>query len=196
MSDTDRTIISDHRVLVALAHPVRLGLLFHLLSAGPQTATECAGVVDATPSACSYHLRYLEGFGLVARVEDDEDIEVDGRTRRWRAASVSYSFGPISSDDSPDERAAKAALSSTRLDENARLAQEYLSRADELTKEWQRASTLSSYDVDVSAEELVQVLLAIDDLLRPVRAATRTETPDDSRRVRVIVDAFPRFDRP
>ena len=38
------------------------------MALGAQTASECAAVVGASPSNCSYHLRELERFGLVERV--------------------------------------------------------------------------------------------------------------------------------
>ncbi len=79
MPNTERMKVTDVTVLAALAHPVRTSILHLLLTVGEQTATQCSDVVDATPSACSYHLRHLERFGLVERVDQD------GRARRRRA---------------------------------------------------------------------------------------------------------------
>ncbi|HEY6478704.1 MAG TPA: winged helix-turn-helix domain-containing protein, partial [Streptosporangiaceae bacterium] len=46
---------SQNMVLMrAMAHPARLALMAHLGHSGPATATECAGVVDLSPSAVSY----------------------------------------------------------------------------------------------------------------------------------------------
>src|SRR4051794_7582771 len=108
-ADAPRRTITDVRVLAALAHPVRLALLHYLLAAGPRTATECAQVVDASPSACSYHLRHLERFGLVERDEPAPGEDVDGRTRRWRPVATGFSFGGTPSTNTPETQAARQA---------------------------------------------------------------------------------------
>ena len=190
-----RKRITDVRVLAALAHPVRLGLLHYLLAAGPRTATACADVVDASPSACSYHLRHLERFGLVERVEPAPGERVDGRTRRWRAAAAGFSLGTTTpSQDPPEMRAARQALFASGLAENLRLAQQYLDRSDELPAAWQDAGEFSTYGLLVSPGELRDVLARIDAILRPLRAPVREDAPADARVVRVVLDAFARVD--
>src|SRR5450432_562616 len=101
--------ITDVRVLAALAHPHRLAILHLLLTVGDVTATQCAEVVDASPSSCSYHLRHLERFGLVERVGTDPDDEVDGRTRRWRSVATGFDFGEPHGNGSPELVAATVA---------------------------------------------------------------------------------------
>ena len=81
-----RQTITDVRVLAALAHPVRWRILGHLLELGPSTATECAGSAGVSPSACSYHLRHLERFGLVERAND-----APGRARGRTGSTVARS---------------------------------------------------------------------------------------------------------
>jgi DNA-binding transcriptional ArsR family regulator len=78
---------SQNMVLMrALAHPARLALMAHLGHSGPATATECAGVVDLSPSAVSYHLRALAKAGLV----EEAPGRGDGRERRWRRTEEPY----------------------------------------------------------------------------------------------------------
>src|SRR5829696_8009060 len=97
----DRREIRDVRALSALAHPVRTALLSHLMAVGPRTASECAPVVDASASNCSWHLRQLARYGLV------EDVgSADGRERRWRAAATGFQF----TGEGPAGRAAEQAL--------------------------------------------------------------------------------------
>jgi DNA-binding transcriptional ArsR family regulator len=186
---SERVKITDVRVLGALAHPVRIAILHLLLSVGERTATECADVVDATPSACSYHLRHLERFGLVERV--DHDV-ADRRTRGWRAVASGFDFG--ASTGSPELVAASAALTSVGLDENLRLARHHLANVQSLPAAWQAAASFSTYGLLVNPEELARVIESIDAIVRPLRAAVRTDAPDDARPVRVTLDAFARTD--
>src|SRR3954465_2528237 len=93
MADAGRMKVTDVRVLAALAHPARLAILHLLLTVGESTATQCSAVVGESPSSCSYHLRHLEKFGLVERVEAGSDDMVDGRTRRWRTVGTGFGFG-------------------------------------------------------------------------------------------------------
>ena len=105
MADNERMTITDVRVLAALSHPARLAILHLLLTVRDATATQCSAVVGESPSSCSYHLRHLEKFGLVERVESDPDDEVDGRTRRWRSVATGFDFGePHSTGDGEDSR--------------------------------------------------------------------------------------------
>src|SRR5919109_3892505 len=80
MPSEARRRITEPEALEALAHPVRLALIDHLMSDGPATASACARAVGDTPSNCSYHLRILAKVGLVDEVESE-----DGRERPWRA---------------------------------------------------------------------------------------------------------------
>jgi DNA-binding transcriptional ArsR family regulator len=186
--------ITDVRVLAALAHPTRLAILHLLLTVGDITATQCADVVDASPSSCSYHLRHLERFGLVERVESGPDDEVDGRTRRWRAVASGFDFGEPRGTGSPELVAATAALISVGIDENVRLARHYLSHLADVPEPWQEVTTFSTYALLLTDEELRQITAAIDAIVRPLRGAVRDDAPADARPVRLSLDAFLRTD--
>ena len=194
MAATARMKITDVRVLAALAHPARLAILHLLLTVGDSTATKCAAVVGESPSSCSYHLRHLERFGLVERVEAGPDETVDGRTRRWRSVASGFDFGEPRGSGSPELIAVTAALTSVGLDENLRLARHYLSHIDEVPAAWQDAVAFSTYALLVNPDELRQIIDAIDALVRPLRAAAREEAPQDARAVRLSLEAFPRTD--
>jgi DNA-binding transcriptional ArsR family regulator len=189
-----RTEITDVRVLAALAHPVRVQLLNFLLGTGQHTATQCAAVSEASPSACSYHLRHLERFGLVERVSPDDAASADGRERMWRATATGFSFGGPPSTDRPAARAARQALGVLGIDEAARLARRYVNRADTLDGVWQDAAAFATYGLALTASELDELTDALDALIRPFIGATRRDRPGGCEAVHVTLQAFRRLD--
>jgi len=64
-------------------------------------------------------------------------------------------------------RAANEALTALWLDEDFRLAREYLRRQDEADPDWRQASALSNYELRLSAEELGRLRDQLDALIRP-----------------------------
>jgi DNA-binding transcriptional ArsR family regulator len=192
--DSGRRVVTDVRALRALAHPDRLAILRLLMAGRARTATECAELVPASASACSYHLRELERFGFVER--EPEAHAADGRTRWWRASAIGFSLGAPLSDDNPAGRAAFAALRRADQAENDRLARSFVERIDELPAAWQDAAEFSTYELAVSAGELRHLNAAVDDLLRPYRAGARSTTPADAAPVHIVWQAFPRTDDP
>jgi predicted transcriptional regulator len=181
--------ISDVRALTALAHPVRLSLLQHLMAVGPRTASQCAAVVGASPSNCSYHLRLLARFGMVEPVEAD-----DGRERPWRAAATGFRFGGPEGD--PATRAAAQALTMAQLEESARLARDFLRRIDAEGEDWQQAVAFGTYALALTSAELTELVTALDRLIRPYIALTRQGTPPDARPVHLNLEAFPLAEQP
>jgi DNA-binding transcriptional ArsR family regulator len=79
-SEPKRITISDPKAIRALAHPARLKAIEELFEdPAPKTATELGDIAGVTPSAMSYHLRLLERYGLVRRLE----WAGDARMRPW-----------------------------------------------------------------------------------------------------------------
>ena len=162
-----------------MAHPDRLAILLLLMAGRARTATECAGVVPASASACSYHLRELERFGFVERVEVSPPA--DRRARWWRASAIGFSLGgPLSGGDVAG-RAAFAALRHADAAENDRLRRSFVERLDELPAEWQDAAEFAGYELDITAAELRLLNAAVDGLLRPYRAGVRPQPPPGTR---------------
>lgn len=190
MAAESRKRIGDVRALRALADPVRYRLLGHLMAVGPQTATQCAEIVGATPSNCSYHLRELARYGLVERVEAGA---ADGRERPWRPTSTGLDYGPP--DGEPADAVAAVAerqLMHVGIDDEAALAHLAVEGRAELPAEWRRATTMATYGLQVTASELAELTRAIDALVRPYIAATRDDAPSAARAVHVSVGAFRR----
>ena len=194
--ETGRRVVADLDAMRALAHPQRSAILKLLMSGPPRTATDCAEVVGASPSACSYHLRELERFGFVERDDSPGATPVDGRVRRWRASAIGFTLGarPLS-DATPEERAVFAAVFGADRVENERLAREFVESVADLPGEWQDAAEFSTYELALTPAELTELARQIDDLLRPHRVGVKRRPAKSARTVHIAFDAFPRPDQ-
>jgi DNA-binding transcriptional ArsR family regulator len=175
-ADGQRREITDPRELRALAHPLRLALMDHLMSFGEQTAARCAEAVGSTTSNCSYHLRALGRAGFVERASS-----ADGRERPWRATSTGLTHGPAHGERSP--AAAEAALV---LDELSLVREEELTRVarrrhEEQPAQWRAAEDYHVYGLKITAAELAELTQQIDRLVRPFISMTRDDAPAEAR---------------
>jgi DNA-binding transcriptional ArsR family regulator len=182
--------VTDPRAMRALAHPARIAIMQHLGIEGPATATECAEVAGLSPSACSYHLRALAGYGFV---QEDLSSAADGRHRPWRARVVAFSFG-----DEPGEPAAVRAAGQmlkqsieAHIDE---IREQYRDRQDEYAAEWGAACGLTQDVVHVTPEELPALRGELRDLLGRYRRLDPSERPRGARRVLALQEFVPWFD--
>jgi DNA-binding transcriptional ArsR family regulator len=180
------TTITDVAVMRALAHPARISLLDHLANSGPATATECAEVVDLTPSATSYHLRALAKAGLI----EEAPGRGDGRERLWRSTVGSYRVegGP---DDDPEVQAARSELLHSFVTWEESQVRRYVARMNDEPKKWQDATIFNTTVLQLTAEELDELSDAVLDLLRPYKKRSRQDPPADSRTVSTLFRAFP-----
>lgn len=142
----------DARALKVLAHPLRSRLLSRLRLAGPATATELAAVLATNTGATSYHLRKLEGVGLVTDTGEGE-----GKRRLWRAATQSHSFNPSEFRDDDDAAAAAGWLQRDYLRQMAAGAERWLDLADSWPAAWADALGLDDTYVIVDLEQLQQL---------------------------------------
>ena len=186
----DRREITDVRRLAALAHPLRVALLSHLMAFGPRTASECAEAIDASPSNCSWHLRQLEKTGFVERAGQ----ATDGRQRPWRVAATGFRLVPA--EDTPAMWSAVQALASVQLDEELRLARAYLRHEDELPEPWRHSAEFNTYGLLVTADEVHDLAERLDALIRPYLAPTRDDAPEGARPVHLMLAAYLRPDAP
>lgn len=176
-------------MLAALAVPSRLAILSLLLSVGPRTATECAEVVGATASNCSWHLRELARLGLVERSDDDSG---DARKRPWRATITGID---LDAGGGPADDLTRAAVRSAWFADTDARFDDYLRHESELAEPWREAAVISDYAVLLTADELADLGARIDAIVRPYVRATRADAPAGSAvasiSVRGVVD--PRF---
>lgn len=181
-------VLTDPRVMRALAHPARIAIWQHLGFEGAATATECSAVVGLSPSACSYHLRTLAKYGFVA--EDSEHSE-DGRERRWRCVVTAIDV-PTGKGTASQRDAARLITESVSASVEE-LRESYRDRQSEYSDEWQGAFG-ANYDVlHVTPEELITLKRRITELFGEYRRLARDERPPGTRRVHVTIDPVPWF---
>ncbi|WP_431277814.1 ArsR/SmtB family transcription factor [Leifsonia poae] len=182
----DRRQVTDARALRALAHPLRLALLNHLMAFGAQTASQCAEVVGSTASNCSYHLRSLARFGLVESVDP-----VDGRERPWRSTATGLQFGHT---DDPALAfgigSAERMLVEKQIDDEATLTRRAVAQRDELPEAWRDATMLSGYALRLTPAELRDLGERLDALIRPYIGLTRDDAPEDADVVALHLNAY------
>ncbi|HEV2895575.1 MAG TPA: winged helix-turn-helix domain-containing protein, partial [Actinomycetota bacterium] len=181
--------VTDGAVLAALAHPLRVALLYQLNALGSRTASQCAQALGETPANCSYHLRQLAKAGLVAR-----DAAGTGRERPWRSVYTGLSLRPAVDDADPEvvtaARATRAALANAEIEEHARLARQYLRLEPRAAKAWRDVAGVNSYSLRLTAEELAGLEAALDAAIRPYIGLTRADPPEDAQPVHLDFKAF------
>jgi DNA-binding transcriptional ArsR family regulator len=180
--------ITDPQAMRALAHPVRLAVLTFLQRNGPATATQLSPHVGATPSVTSWHLRHLATFGLVMDV-DASEVPGDRRQRWWKAAARGFTFELAEGDES--ETAVR--MLADQLEQSARQQADRwrMETEPELDYTWRRLAGLSNTTVRLSAAELEELELHIDELLGKYVQRTEADAPPDARRVRILRHYLP-----
>ncbi|KRC49513.1 hypothetical protein ASE16_12330 [Leifsonia sp. Root227] len=182
----NRRQITDARALRALAHPLRLALLNHLMAFGTQTASQCAEVVGSTASNCSYHLRSLARYGLVESVDPE-----DGRERPWRSTATGLQFG--GTDDPAVALGAdtvERVLVEKQIDDEAALTHRAVAGRDALPADWKDAMRLSGYALRMTPDELRVLGDRLDALIRPYIGLTREDAPEGSEVVALHLNAY------
>ncbi|MEQ4208566.1 winged helix-turn-helix domain-containing protein [Actinopolymorpha sp. B9G3] len=139
---------TDPRALRAVAHPVRLDLLYLLRREGPLTASRCAEFLGLTPKVCSYHLNLLGKYGLT-----EETGEGKGRARPWRLrpTGLSYVHRP------GEGRAAASAadeFARTLLARDAQQVEAFIEGRHALPSAWRNVATMSSNPLRLTRQQL------------------------------------------
>jgi DNA-binding transcriptional ArsR family regulator len=181
-------VLTDPRAIRALAHPARLTVL-DLLAGGRQlTATACAEAAELSPSAMSYHLRALEKWGFVERVESSED----GRERPWQAVPGGWR---IESVDGPEAGPAVNAIVGLSLDRVGADVRHWFAREREAPPEWRDAAGVETSVVWMTADEAVELAARYQELVDQYRDRTAQTRAPDARRVRAVRILVPVDDR-
>jgi DNA-binding transcriptional ArsR family regulator len=177
--------VSDPAVMRALAHPVRLAILQRLQAGGPATASQVAEVVNASPSACSFHLRALAAAGLI---EEDPDATSSGRRRPWRA--LPFDLAWRTGTDADADAAAGVLFDSMEVELAARKARARAADAD-YPAAWRETLGTDHLVLKVTAAEAARVRWAIRALLDAAQRTGRTSRAADAETLDVIVDYVP-----
>ncbi|WP_129669451.1 winged helix-turn-helix domain-containing protein [Phytoactinopolyspora endophytica] len=183
--------LRDPAELRALAHPVRLAIMDHLVQLGSGTATELAEQLqDESPANCSWHLRQLARYGFV-----EEAGSGPGRQRRWKPVIEGTTFG--TGDDTPELARAVDAVDEVMLNrEMARMRSWRASKRVEPARwrentvesyswTWMTAEEMAAFRADFGALLERHVLSRLDERVDPERR------PADARPVRLVTWLIP-----
>ncbi|GAA2048032.1 helix-turn-helix domain-containing protein [Catenulispora yoronensis] len=191
MADAGRfgdLVITDPRMMRALAHPARLAILDILRREGPASATELAPRIGVTPSAASWHLRHLARFGLIR----DGDPHPDGRARRWETAVRGFRVDvPADPADVEGRTAALTLLRGLMVNSQAVPARWLADVEPTLDTDWSRAAGFSDTRLVVDAAELESILDRVEEILAPYVNRAASQRPAGTRGVRFLRYALP-----
>ena len=165
----------------ALAHPVRVRILFELRSA-PATATMLSEKVGASPSVTSWHLRHLAEHGLV---EDAPELG-RGRERFWRQVGTGFRYAVTDESSFAAAQALQSALDDATGDVVAHWRREV---GPALPGEWLAQSGTQDTTVRVTPEELAGINRTLESLLAPY--VRRSVPPTGARSVRMVRHVMP-----
>jgi len=168
----------------ALAHPVRVRILFELRTA-PATATMLSARVGASPSVTSWHLRHLAEHGLV---EDAPELG-RGRERYWRTVGTGFRYAVTDQASFAAADALQSALDEVTGDVVAHWRRDV---APTLPADWVALAGSQDTTVQLTTEELASVNQAVEQLLAPY--VRRAEKPAGSRSVRIQRHVMPNGD--
>jgi DNA-binding transcriptional ArsR family regulator len=180
-------VVSDPKVMRALAHPVRLAALSYLQRYGPATATQLADHVDASPSVISWHLRHLASFGLVDDAEPEEGR--DRRQRWWKARARGWA---VEMGEDPESQAAGRMLRDELLaTAQAQVGQWLTNIEPELEPQWHRLAGVANTRVMLTPSELESLQEKMTALLAEYVHRDASQIPAEARLVRVLRHHLP-----
>lgn len=167
-----------------LAHPLRSRLLGALRRDGPASATALAAALTSNTGATSYHLRRLEGVGLV-----EDSGEGRGKERIWRASTEAHSWENTAFDDDEDARTAVDWLVRDYHRQFDDSYSRWLDAADAWPDAWRDVSGMSDVWVEVTPDQARAMYEELEAVVERYTAAGRGEA--GARRLHFYQFAFP-----
>lgn len=167
--------VTDSRVLVAMAHPLRRRLLNLLKVDGPATASALAERTGQAVGNVSHHLHALGAAGLI---EEAPEMARDRRERWWRRSPgpVSWSSADFAGDEAA--QAIARAAESVDLDTQLGFLRAWATAPDEERARWPKGPFSSSIWLRLDDDELAEFS---EQLHKLVRSWADRETPEDDR---------------
>lgn len=182
--DRSETRSSDPRVLRALAHPVRLDLLYLLEREGPLTASRAAETLGLSAKLCSYHLGQLGKYGVI-----EESGDGRGRARPWRIAQMDLNY-THRVDEDPGVTHSADAFAAALLDRDRRVVDSFIRQRHRLPESWRNVSAMTSTPARLSPQQLRRLRDELEDLARRAREES-DPAAEDARPVHLALYAVP-----
>ncbi|MET9884824.1 helix-turn-helix domain-containing protein [Streptomyces sp. NPDC006430] len=176
----------DARSLRGLAHPLRIRMLATLRHDGPATASQLAERLGESSGSTSYHLRQLAAHGFV----EDAPEHGKGRERWWRAAHDGTRFDEtLMYDEDPATRGAADLFMHEIATIHTQEMSTWLGNAHRWPQEWRRGSDISDFTLRLTAEQSLELVHKVHDLINSYRDLPPAEGMES---VRFHTHAFPR----
>jgi DNA-binding transcriptional ArsR family regulator len=185
--ETAKTIELNPASLKALVHPLRIGMLGILRADGPATSSELARKLGTNSGATSYHLRQLERHGFIVEVPEMGTT----RERFWQAA---HEYSILERSRMNEDADAVVLIDEVmRLGSRLREAEvvEWIGSQDDWGAEWTDASANDDYLLQVSRDELSELVDGIRSLIGRMATRRTGDVQADAEAVRVHLVAFP-----
>jgi len=180
----------DIESLRGLAHPLRIQLLEILGSRGPLTASGLAHLTGESSGTTSYHLRQLERHGFI----QEEPGRGTARERWWRTRPGGFAVPTASlSESSPANREAVSLVNREFVQAQHRHLMAHVEHGTtELPEDWAEASTVTTVNLRVTAEELEEISAELHELSQRVVARYRAgRDRPEARPIQMNLNAFP-----
>ncbi len=168
MPAKERRNLSDPKELRALAHPLRVRLLYLIGQEGALTATQCAAAVGESVANCSYHLNQLAKYNYIRQAEGGQ-----GREKPWEVASEGHSWSSVTDD--PEVALAAEAVTNTVLDFAIDTIRERFQMSRLEPDDWQEAIGFSDSSEYLTSDELLAMREEINVIMR--RYIERRDNP-------------------
>jgi DNA-binding transcriptional ArsR family regulator len=185
--DDDRIVLTDPKSIRAIAHPARLKVIDHLFQGNVSTSTELAELTGLSASAMSYHLRSLEKWGIVARVDD----AADGRERPWRQAGSGLSW----TNSNAAEIGPLSVMMKQFFNEMEQQLADWQRFEPQAPLDWKHRSTVSRGFPWLTAEQASQFAEGVAALLENIGARTHATAPPDAQRTAYLFALVPLVDQ-
>ena len=173
-STAENSSVTDSRVLVAMAHPLRRRLLNLLKVHGPATASALSERTGQAVGNISHHLHALSAAGLI---EEAPELARDRRERWWRRTGpVRWSSADFAGDEAGQAIARAAELAT--LDTQLGFLRAWASAPDEERERWPNGPFSTDSWLRLDDDELAEFSGQLHALIR--RWVDR-EIPEDDR---------------